>query len=154
MGAGCAISAKGPHAIPRDIALDNRKDMKRKAFVPNVGKDGLHERTSQGKAFGSQNALRGKKGFFYKAPSKVPKPNHRKPTVNHVGNHSLGWEQNKWPLKPLVNTNPIISFGARSSENDISRLPLGEIAKRENNTNGEINNCKNLKGPGGDYGVV
>lgn len=56
--------------------------------------------------------------------------------------------------KPLVNTNPIISFGVGSSENDISRLPLGEIAKGENNLNGKINNCKNPKGPDKDYGVV
>lgn len=84
---------RDPHAIPRDMAPDNRKDMKRKASVPNVGKDGLHEGANQGKDFGNQNALRGIKGFSCKAPSKVPKP-------NHVDNHSLGWEQNKWPLSP------------------------------------------------------
>nr|POE60492.1 hypothetical protein CFP56_49168 [Quercus suber] len=131
---------------------DNRKDMKRKAIVLNVGKDGLHGGLSHTKAFTSQNAPKGKKGFSYKASSKVPKPNQRKPVANHVGNHSSGWEQNKCPPKPLVNTNSIFSFGAGSSENDTSRLPVGEIAEGEYNPSREINNCKNPNGPDGDYG--
>lgn len=122
--------------------------------MPNMGKDGLHERLSHGKAFASQNALKGKNGFSYKASSKVPKPNQRKPVADHVGNHSSRWEQNRWPPKPLVNTNSIFSFGVGSSKNDTSRLPMGEITEGEYNPNREINNCRNPKGPDEDYGVV
>ena len=150
-GQDAPTKPKDPQAIPRDMVPGNRKYMKRKAPVPNVGKDGLHGGLSHEKAFASQNAPKGKKGFSYKASSKVPKPNQRKPVADHVGNHSSGWEQNKWPPKPLVNTNSIFSFGAGSSKNDISRLPMGEIAEGEYNPSGEINNYRNPKGLDGDY---
>lgn len=71
-----------------------------------------------------------------------------------MGNHSLGWEQNNWLPKTPLNTNSIFNFGAGSSKNDVSRLPLGETSERENNPCGEINYCRNSKGPNGDYGVV
>ena len=86
---------------------------------------------------------------------------HTEPTLalldglaDHVVNHRSGWEQNRWPPKPLVNANSIFGLGARSSENDSSRLPMGEIAEREYNPSGEINNYKNPKGLDEDYGVV
>nr|POE50109.1 hypothetical protein CFP56_73617 [Quercus suber] len=50
---------RDPQAIPRDIDPDNQKDMKRKAFVPNVGKDELHEGASQGKAFVGKSTIVG-----------------------------------------------------------------------------------------------
>ena len=84
----------------------------------------------------------------------MPKSNQRKLVADHTGNHNSGWEQNRWPPKPLINTNYIFSFGAGSSKNDTSRLLMGDIVEGEYNPSGEINNCRNPKGPDGDYGVV
>nr|POE55990.1 hypothetical protein CFP56_63319 [Quercus suber] len=102
----------------------------------------------------------GVKGFSYKYSGKAPKPNHRMetkqmaPVVNPVVNHTLGWEQSKWPPKPLVTPNSIFSFGAGTSGNEASRLAVGDLAKGKNNPSWEINNKRDPKGPDGDYGMV
>ena len=146
--------SRDPQAIPRDVVPDNRKDMKRKASTSSAGKDRHNGGNSQEKPISSQGLLKGKKGFSYKAANTLSKPNHRKTVVDRVSNRSLGWEQNNWLPKTPLNTNTIFNFGTGSSENDVSRLPLGETSERENNPNGEINYCRNSKGPNGDHGVV
>nr|POF06828.1 hypothetical protein CFP56_71221 [Quercus suber] len=89
-----------------------------------------------------------------KPSSTLPKPNHRKTVADRVVNHSVGWDQSPWLPKAPHNTNSLFCFGAGSSENDFSRLPLGKTSERENNSCGEVNYCGNTKGPDGDPGVV
>nr|POE78860.1 transposon tx1 uncharacterized 149 kda protein [Quercus suber] len=145
---------RDPQAIPRDAAPDTRKDMKRKASMSNAGKDRHLGGNSQDKIGSSQGPIKGNKGLSYKASSTLSKPNHRKSVADCVVNHSLGWDQNPWLPKTLHNTNSLFCFGAGSSENDFSRLPLGKTSERGNNSCGEVNYCGNPKGPDGDHGVV
>ncbi|KAK7856985.1 hypothetical protein CFP56_020466 [Quercus suber] len=145
---------RDPHEIPRDAAPDTRRDMKRKASTTNAGKDRLRGGSSQEKFGFSQGQLKGNKGFSFKASSTFSKSNLRKSNTDRVGNHSGGWDQNPWLPKTPLSTNSLFCFGAGSSENDISRLPLGKASEREINPSGEINYSRNPKGPDGDLGVV
>nr|POE91943.1 hypothetical protein CFP56_54296 [Quercus suber] len=145
---------RDPHEIPRDAAPDTRRDMKRKASTANAGKDRLQGGSSQEKIITSQGQLKGNKGFSYKASSTFSKSNLRKSNTDRVGNHSVGWDQNPWLPKTPLSTNSFFCFGAGSSENDISRLPLGKASEREINPSGEINYSRNPKGPDEDLGVV
>ena len=133
---------------------DNRKDMKRKASTSSAGKDRHNGGKKQEKPISIQGLLKGKKGLSYKAANALSKPNHRKIIADRMSNRSLGWEQNNWLPKTPLNTNTIFNFSAGSSKNDVSRLPLGETSKRENNPSGEINYCRNSKGPNEDHRVV
>nr|POF12083.1 uncharacterized protein CFP56_08850 [Quercus suber] len=145
---------RDPHEIPRDAAPDTRRDMKRKASTANAGKDRLQGGSSQEKIITSQGQLKGNKGFSYKASSTFSKSNLRKSNTDRVGNHSVGWDQNPWLPKTPLSTNSFFCFGVGSSENDISRLPLGKASEREINPSGEINYSRNPKGPDEDLGVV
>nr|POE68956.1 hypothetical protein CFP56_69615 [Quercus suber] len=128
--------------------------MKRKASMSNAGKDRHLGGNSQNKIGSSQGPIKGNKGLSYKASSTLSKPNLRKTVADRVVNHSLGWDQNPWLPKAPHNTNSLFCFGAGSSENDFSRLPLGKTSEREYNSCGEVNYCGNPKGPDGDPGVV
>ena len=150
-------NASDTQAIPRDVVPDNRKDMKRKASTSSAGIDGHNGRKNQEnqvKTSASQGLPKGKKGFSFKAANALTKPNQRNTVVDRMNNRGLGWEQNAWLPKTPLNTNNIFNFSAGSSDNDVSRLPVGEISKREGFSSGEINNCRNSTGPNGDHGMV